>query len=171
MKKYYLFSIILALGFILGACGSSDSQDNSKDNSDSTEQTSEQDSEATSGNADSSEGSSEENGNSDIEVDSDLSSGIDTVIASVDALDSSLKDSAAVNTLNEKGKNLEEDWDSIEKKVEEQFPDQYEKIEKSLYPLINEAKKDEPDAEKMKELVEPTIDSLNELKQSISSEG
>ncbi|MCA1010687.1 hypothetical protein [Halobacillus halophilus] len=171
MKKYYLFSIIIALSFILGACGSSDSEDSSQNNSDSEEQTSEQDSEATSGNADSSEGSSEENGSSDEEMDSDLSSGIDTVIGSVEDLDSSLKDSAEVNTLNEKGKTLEEDWDSIEKKVEEQFPDQYEKIEKSLYPLINEAKKDEPDVEKLKELVKPTIDSLDELKQSVSSEG
>ncbi|MGI8315886.1 hypothetical protein [Halobacillus mangrovi] len=167
MKKYYLFSIILALGLILGACGSSESQDNS----DSTEQTSEQDSEATSGNADSSEGSSEENTSSNEGQDTELASGIDTVIASVEDLDSSLEDSADVNALNEKGKTLEEDWDSIEKKVEEQFPDQYEKIEKSLYPLIDEAKKDEPDMEKMKELVQPTLDSLNELKQNVGSEG
>lgn len=167
MKKYYLFSIILALGLILGACGSSESQNNS----DSTEQTSEQDSEATSGNAESSEGSSEENSSSDEGKDTELASGIDTVIASVEDLNSSLEDSADVNTLNEQGKTLEEDWDSIEKKVEEQFPDQYEKIEKSLYPLIDEAKKDEPDVEKMKEWIKPTLDSLNELKQSVGSEG
>ncbi|ARI76341.1 hypothetical protein [Halobacillus mangrovi] len=167
MKKYYLFSIILAVGLLLGACGSSESQDNS----DSTEQTNEQDSEATSGNADSSEGSSEETSSSDEGQETELASGIDTVIASVEDLNSSLEDSADVTTLNEKGKTLEEDWDSIEKKVEEQFPDQYEKIEKSLYPLIDEAKKDEPDVEKMKELVKPTLDSLNELKQSVGSEG
>ncbi|WP_052158767.1 hypothetical protein [Halobacillus sp. BBL2006] len=167
MKKYYMLSMILALGLLLGACGTS--EDN-QESSDSGEQTSEQqDSEATSGEVDDSEDSSGENSETSEGKDMELSSGIDTVMASVKELQTSLENSADVSTVNEQGKKLEEDWDSIEKKVEEQFPDLYEKIEESLYPLINEAKKDEPDMEKMKEWVQPTLDSLNELKKNVTS--
>ncbi|MBR8645577.1 hypothetical protein KEH51_20525 [[Brevibacterium] frigoritolerans] len=30
-------------------------------------------------------------------------------------------------------------WDSIEKQVEDEYPDWYERIEKTLYPLIGES--------------------------------
>ncbi|UOQ91531.1 hypothetical protein MUO14_13165 [Halobacillus shinanisalinarum] len=166
MKRYYVFSFILVLGLILGACGSPDNQDNT----DAPDQTNQQNSESPSGNEESSVEPSEENGTDDEGEDTELAPGVDTVISSVEQLDSSLEDPEDVNPINEKGKTLEEDWDRIEKKVEESFPDQYKKIEESLYPLINEAKKDQPDIEKMKEWVQPTLESLNELKQNIMTQ-
>ncbi|WP_173918929.1 hypothetical protein [Halobacillus sp. Marseille-Q1614] len=153
MKHYYSFSFILVLGLILGACGTSDNQENTDSSEEQTQESNEE--------------TSEETGNEG--EDTEFVSGVDTVINSVEQLNSSLEDSADANTINEEGKTLEENWDQIEKKVEEQFPDQYAKIEESLYPLIDEAKKDSPDVEKMKEWIQPTLESLNELKQNIDN--
>ncbi|MGP4108877.1 hypothetical protein [Virgibacillus sp. L01] len=151
MRRYYALSFILVLGLILGACGTPDSQDSN-------------------GNEEKSGETSGKNNDGDEGKDSELANGTDTVINSVEQLDASLEDSADVSTINEKGKTLEEDWDKIEKKVEKQFPDQYTKIEESLYPLIDEAKKDKPDLEKMKEWTQSTLESLNELKQNIETQ-
>lgn len=53
--------------------------------------------------------------------------------------------------------------------MEKQFPDQYTKIEENLYPLIDEAKKDEPDLIKVKEWAQSTLESLNGLTQNIET--
>ncbi|WP_082232718.1 hypothetical protein [Halobacillus massiliensis] len=150
MKHFYSLTFVLALSFLLGACGASESPDNS-----SEEPASEQE------NAEDNTGEQEEN---------DLSAGVDSVIQSVEELGTNLEqDSPDINSINEQGEMLEEDWDQIEKDVEEQYPERYAETEESLYPLIDEAKKDEPDVEKMTEWVQSTSDSLNTLKEEIDS--
>ncbi|WP_079528468.1 hypothetical protein [Halobacillus hunanensis] len=165
MKRFHAFSLILALGIILGACGTAENQDNTS----SQEETNQQESEPANG--EKSTESSEGNQSSGESKDMNLASEVDNVIKSVNQLNSSLKDSANdVKTINGHGKTLEENWDSIEKQVEEQFPDQYKKIEESLYPLIGEAKQEDPKIDKMKEWAQTTVDSLNELKQKIKNQ-
>jgi iron uptake system EfeUOB component EfeO/EfeM len=65
---------------------------------------------------------------------------------------------------------IEEKWDKIEKQVEEKYPEDYEDIEKSLYPLIAEAKKDTPDSEKLKTLTEETKNKLNQFHEKINKQ-
>ncbi|WP_173918624.1 hypothetical protein [Halobacillus sp. Marseille-Q1614] len=153
MKKFYSLTLILVLGLILGSCGTDETPEESAD-----EPAEENAGENTEENADEGEGN-------------ELSAGVDSVIQSVEELGTNLEEDADVNTINEQGEALEEGWDQIEKDVEEQYPDRYTETEESLYPLIDEAKKDEPDVEKMKEWVQSTSDSLNQLKQEVDSEG
>ncbi|WP_085992139.1 hypothetical protein [Oceanobacillus senegalensis] len=152
MKSIYSLSLFLVIGLILAGCGGESDND---ENANATKQDSKETSEV---NVAVVEGE-----------DSDLTSGVNTVITSLKQLDSDIENTDDVNTINESGKTLEEDWDRIEKKVEEKFPDQYIKIEETLYPLIAEAKKEEPDIKKMKEWIQTTLDSIDELKESLGS--
>lgn len=62
--------------------------------------------------------------------------------------------------IQELGKKVSSDWDSIEKQVEDDFPDWYERIEKNLYPLIGESGNPEKDTEKIEELSKAAIEDL-----------
>ncbi|MRG86504.1 hypothetical protein [Salinibacillus xinjiangensis] len=110
-----------------------------------------------------------------IEVHSDqenteLIEGIDTVITSIEELQNIVEASPSdVNQINEKGKVLETNWDVIEKQVEELDKEAYVNIEKSLYPLIAEAKKDNPNVENLKSLASDTTEKLTDFKNEISS--
>ncbi|TCP21068.1 putative lipoprotein with Yx(FWY)xxD motif [Scopulibacillus darangshiensis] len=100
----------------------------------------------------------------------DLASGTDTVLADTANLkktvEQSSKDTASINNA---GKKLGEDWDAIEKKVEEKYPKDYENIEDSLYPLLAEAAKEQPDEDKMKKLIADVTNKLNSFKEKVSS--
>ncbi|WP_370223023.1 hypothetical protein [Cytobacillus sp.] len=103
--------------------------------------------------------------NSDGQMDDELLNGSDEVMAVLDELQANLKNKAENSELIQKtGKDLEENWDEIEKKVEENFPEDYESIEESLYPLISESQKDQADSAKMKELVTVTKEKLESFK-------
>ena len=103
--------------------------------------------------------------NSDGQMDDELLNGSDEVMAVLDELQANLKNKAENSELIQKtGQDLEENWDEIEKKVEENFPEDYESIEESLYPLISESQKDQADSAKMKELVNETKEKLESFK-------
>ncbi|MFD2923484.1 hypothetical protein [Halobacillus naozhouensis] len=167
MKRFYFFSFILAIGVILSACGTTENQDKA----DSSKQTNQQENDSSSNDGNTSEQSSKKDQSGGDGENMDLASEVDHVISSVEQLDKTLKNSANdVQSINNQGKTLEENWDSIEKQVEEQFPNQYKKVEESLYPLIGAAKKEDPNIEKMKKWAQTTVESLNELKQKIESQ-
>ncbi|WP_085524442.1 hypothetical protein [Tuberibacillus sp. Marseille-P3662] len=99
-----------------------------------------------------------------------LTKGIDKVLTSLQTLNSTAESSTNdVKKINKNGKALSESWEPIEKKVEKHNAKAYENIEKSLYPLIAEAKKDHPDANKVKQLIEETTKQLKSFKQKLSS--
>lgn len=99
-----------------------------------------------------------------------LDKGIDKVLTSLEALNSTAESSADdIEKVNRDGKDLSESWEPIEKKVEEQDAEAYENIEESLYPLIDEAQKDKPDIEKVKELTEETKNKLTAFQEKLGS--
>ncbi|WP_347551495.1 hypothetical protein ABFG93_06085 [Pseudalkalibacillus hwajinpoensis] len=98
-----------------------------------------------------------------------MDEGVDTVLTNLDELKSTLEESANVEKLNEQGMSLEANWDKIEAQIEEEYPEDYKNIEESLYPLIDEAKKDEPDTTKMNELIDETIMKITEFKEKVTA--
>lgn len=95
----------------------------------------------------------------------DLTNELDQVLSSLEEL----KNVPADNTekIQKAGKELEENWDRIEKQIEENYPKDYTNIENSLYPLIDEAKKDMPNKEKISKLVDDTTQKIKTFKQKI----
>ncbi|WP_085524584.1 hypothetical protein [Tuberibacillus sp. Marseille-P3662] len=101
----------------------------------------------------------------------DLVKGTETVLTIVQELKQTIETSPqAYSQINAKGKKIEENWDRIEKQVEERYPDDYTNIEESLYPLIAEAKKDQPNVDNLQRLVEETIEKLKHFKEQVSSD-
>ncbi|MDM5224852.1 hypothetical protein QUF73_01370 [Cytobacillus sp. NJ13] len=107
--------------------------------------------------------------NSDGQMADKLLNGSDEVMAVLDDLQANLENKAENSELIQKtGKDLEENWDEIEKKVEENFPEDYKSIEESLYPLISESQKDQGDSAKMKELVTETKEKLESFNEKLA---
>ncbi|MBB6453692.1 iron uptake system EfeUOB component EfeO/EfeM [Salirhabdus euzebyi] len=98
----------------------------------------------------------------------DLVKGIDKVLETNEKLkkaaDKSPENTAKINKL---GKELGENWDVIEKQVEEKYPKDYINIEKSLYPLIAYAKKDKPDVKKIVILADEVNEKLVNFKERV----
>ncbi|WP_052712244.1 hypothetical protein [Domibacillus indicus] len=93
----------------------------------------------------------------------DLPNKLQNVQSMLLRLNTDLESPESSETIQETGGSLEEHWDLAEAQVEEQYPEDYAAIEKSLYPLIDEAKKDNPDLEKMKPLVEDADEKITSL--------
>ncbi|RBP95993.1 hypothetical protein DFO70_102320 [Cytobacillus firmus] len=109
--------------------------------------------------------------NSDGEMADELLNGSDEVMAVLDDLQANLENKDENSELIQKtGKDLEENWDEMEKKVEENFPEDYERIEESLYPLISESQKDQGDSAKMKVLVTQTKEKLESFNEKLAKE-
>ena len=95
--------------------------------------------------------------------------GIDKVLETINKLEETLKSTPKdTKQIQELGHALEEEWDKIEKAVEKLDQEEYEFIEKSLYPLIAEAKKPMPEVERIQPLIEDTTKKLNEFKEKLS---
>ncbi len=136
MKKFYSVSASFALMVLIAAgCGTNESEQPVRDNQTDT---------------------IEEHART-------MPNKLDNVVGTLKELKASIEDPDNVGEIQQAGKVLEEHWDLVEKEIEEQYPDDYENIEKSLYPLIAEAKKDKPDVEKMKTLIDETNGKLTEL--------
>jgi iron uptake system EfeUOB component EfeO/EfeM len=93
----------------------------------------------------------------------DLPSKIQNVQSTLIELNTHIDSSEGSEDIQKTGKSLEEHWDLAEAEIEEQYPEDYAAIEESLYPLIDETKKDSPDTEKMKPLAEDSNDKLTSL--------
>ena len=153
MKKINVLSVIFVSSLLFAGCGAS--EDNQ--GADKMEDTNEPKSETTSG-----DGTSEQTA---AEV---LKSGVNDTLKAVEDLNMTLTDASSdAKKVKEQGMIVEGKWDEIEKVVEEQYPEDYKNIEESLYPLIAEAKKDEPDTETLKGLVQETKDKMMKFQEKL----
>lgn len=89
-----------------------------------------------------------------------IKKGVGDVIQSIKGLESEISTKADSEKIQEMGKEVSSTWDSIEKQVEDEYPDWYERIEKNLYPLIGESGNSDKDLEKIKRLSEATKEDL-----------
>lgn len=99
---------------------------------------------------------------------STLTSGLEKVLASLDELGTVVEDTGTKEKRIEVANKLGEDWDQIEKQVEENYPEDYENIEKSLYPLLAEAKKENPNLVSIVHLVDATTKKVTSFKESVA---
>lgn len=153
MKKFLLFfGVILTLGIVLAGFNNIGQQNATKD------KVSESQSEQTSNVR-----GMHEDGNKE-----EILRGTNEVIATLTELKQVTKmQENNINKVNQLGKEIEQKWDRIEKKVEEAYPQDYENIEKSLYPLIAIAKKETPDEKKLHDLSIETLEKLENFKQKL----
>ncbi len=164
-KVSMLLASCLITGSLLAGCGSNTAEDNnSTHTSDNSANSGMENDSATEATTNSEGDSSSDNGK---EETINLDVGVDTALTNLDELKTTIENGDAVEKINEQGMNLETTWDKIEAQVEEEFPDEYKNIEESLYPLIDEAKKDDPDTEKMNELIDKTIMKMTKFKEKL----
>ena len=97
--------------------------------------------------------------------------GVDIVVATIEELKGAIKlDPKNTEKLNKLSNKLNEKWDLIEKKVEDQYPEDYKNIERSLYPLIGEANKKSPDTDKINQLIPETTDKFIKFKEKVTKD-
>lgn len=99
----------------------------------------------------------------------DLKAGVNSVLQEVQKLENYLKTSSQQETINKFGKEIAKIWDSFEEDVEEAYPDQYNKIEANLYPLIAETGKQQLDIAKIQELVKKVQEDLKMFLKQLQS--
>lgn len=164
IKLFNLFSVLLATGLLLSACGGSeDNAENSgTTNNENTEETNEnqESTENTETTGEGTEGEGES---------SELLPGVKDAKSAVEELTPAIEENSDTPEINQIGETIEKKWDKIEKQIEEQYPEDYENIEKSLYPLINESKAEEPDTEKLKQLAQETTKKLEAFIEKIGN--
>ncbi|ASK61481.1 hypothetical protein CFK37_04480 [Virgibacillus phasianinus] len=99
-----------------------------------------------------------------------LMNGLNQVLASLNELKSVVM-KATENKKKLKGiaEKVGENWDKIEKQVEEKYPDDYENIEKSLYPLLAEAKKEQPNLANIGQLLKDSTKKLEAFKKKVAN--
>ncbi|WP_404451022.1 hypothetical protein LG329_11820 [Virgibacillus necropolis] len=100
-------------------------------------------------------------------MNSTLTKGLDKVLVSLGELEKVVGDTENTEKRIAATKKLGEDWDQIEKQVEEKYPEDYENIEKSLYPLLAEAKKEYPNTANVRQLLEATTVKVEAFKRSV----
>lgn len=101
---------------------------------------------------------------------SGLTKGITKVLTSLNELKLATKPSnGKKDEINNAAEDLGETWDQIEKQVEKKYPEDYERIEKSLYPLLAEAKRDNPNIELVNQLLETTTTKVQVFKEMIGT--
>jgi iron uptake system EfeUOB component EfeO/EfeM len=155
VKKINVLSVILVSSLLFAGCGAPDDNQGA----DKVKDANGPKSETTSG-----------DGTSEQTAAEDLKSGVSDTLQSVEDLNMTLTDASSDSKkVNEQGMMVEEKWDEIEKMVEEQYPEDYKNIEESLYPLIAEAKKDEPDTESLKGLVQETKSKMMKFQEKLET--
>lgn len=168
-KKFpILLASCIISGSLLAGCGSNGAEDNTGNQATNNSSMEEN---GASENEGMNEGTNEgmnDSGDSGSEETIDLEAGVDTALSNLEELKTTLENSNDdVKAINDQTMTLEENWDKMEAQVEQEFPDEYKNIEESLYPLIDEGKKDEPDTDKMTELIDETIMKLTEFKETL----
>lgn len=98
------------------------------------------------------------------EKNADIVRGVEKVLSIIKEVEKRMEDTAEAKSLNKIGRQMEEEWDIIEKSVEKAFPEDYTNIEKSLYPLMAELQKTLPDLAKIKDLSDQTKAKLDLFK-------
>ncbi|WP_099156621.1 hypothetical protein [Virgibacillus ndiopensis] len=156
MKNTLYFALVVMV-LLLAACGASNDEQSQKEQGQKNQETNEfKTSEV-----------SKEAGNT---ISPDLTSGLDKVLVSLEKLKTTVENSPSeTKKIQSTGKMVAENWDQIEKQVEETNPEEYNNIESSLYPLFDEIKKDSPDVVKLKQLIDESIPKVEKFKKSLGS--
>ncbi|RFU61513.1 hypothetical protein [Bacillus sp. V59.32b] len=94
----------------------------------------------------------------------DIVLGVNKVLSIIKEVESAMENSADSKRLHAIGQQMEEEWDTVEKKVEKKFPADYKSIEESLYPLIAELGKSQHNLAKIKDLSDQTKAKLDLFK-------
>ncbi|MFB5285071.1 hypothetical protein [Peribacillus sp. Hz7] len=99
-------------------------------------------------------------------ISTDLNDGIEKVLTALEELQQSTVNKKNIQS---SGENLDKYWDVIEKQVEKQYPKDYVDIEKSLYPLLYEAKKEQQDISKIQQLIKETKNKITTFQHKIAT--
>ncbi|ASK61130.1 hypothetical protein CFK37_02435 [Virgibacillus phasianinus] len=156
MRKILYLMLLTTLLLMTAACSSGDEEkSNEGQNGPNME--------------DSEGGAPEEDTTQSDETDTtDLTDGVDQVLVSLDELKTVITKSPDDNEkIKNTGIKVGEKWDEIEKMVEEKYPEDYENIEESLYPLKAEVKKDKLNMERINQLTSDTEKKVKEFKQKL----
>ncbi|MFZ3579127.1 hypothetical protein [Virgibacillus sp. DJP39] len=98
-----------------------------------------------------------------------ISDGLDEVLNTLAELKVELdKPSIEKSQVKVLAEKLGEDWDTIEKQVEKKYPEDYVYIEKSLYPLLAEAQKEDPNFVEIQQLLQDTTKKINAFKNKLT---
>lgn len=97
-----------------------------------------------------------------------IKNGVNTVLKSISTLDQEVNARADSAKIQEIGKEISSSWDTIEKQVEDQYPDWYERIEKNLYPLIGESGNPVKNVEKIKQFSKATKADLQSFMEEVN---
>ncbi|ASN06938.1 hypothetical protein [Virgibacillus necropolis] len=155
MKKI-LFLMLTSLLLVTAACSTgNEEQTNEGQNEPNTEKPE-------------SDAPQEDTGQSDESDSTNLVSGVDQVLGSIDELKTVITESPEdTEKIQNVGSEVGEKWDEIEKTVEEKYPEDYEYIEESLYPLKAEVEKDKLNMEKINQLTAETEKKVKEFKKKL----
>lgn len=94
-----------------------------------------------------------------------LTNGLKNVLDSIADLKRSVNNHAE---MKEATMELDENWDEIEDKIEDKYPKDYKNIEKSLYPLLAEARRESPNLLTVKQLLKESTKKITEFKDKVS---
>ncbi|MBN8209053.1 hypothetical protein JI666_09885 [Bacillus sp. NTK071] len=170
-KLPILLASCLIAGTLLAGCGSNSSEDNSSQTENNSPSTGMENNSVTEDSA-GGEGAGNVSADSGVQENKsvNLDEGINTVLTNLEELKSTLENASDdFGKINDLGMSIDSSWDEIESQIEENYPDEYKTIEESLYPLIDEAKKDKPDADKMNQLLDETVKKMNEFKEKMAT--
>ena len=155
IKKNQIWMTILLTSFLLVACGVDQNQEQSKKMNEPSGNMSTEGVEPT---------LAEKNPSS-------LEEGILNAKSSIEELKAILMNSSSdTKKINDQGSKVEEQWDKIEDMVEEKYPEEYVIIEESLYPLIAEAKKAEPDIDQLTRFMEDTLKKMTKFQEKLDTD-
>lgn len=171
-KKFpILLASCLMAGTLLAACGTNGAEENSNQTENKANNAGMENNSVTEDSAgEEGAGNTSTDGGMDENESVNLNEGIDTVSTHLEELKSTLENTSDdFGKINEQGMSLDESWEEIESQIEDDYADDYKTIEKSLYPLIDESKKDEPDADKMNQLLDETMEKMNAFKEKLTA--
>lgn len=96
--------------------------------------------------------------------------GITSVLTTMEEFQAVVKESPDdIEKINAFGKQVKEEWEKIEKKVEKHYPNEYKTIEESLYPLIDLSESNVIDFNELDQLIDETKMKLKKLADQIES--
>ena len=170
-KLPILLASCLMAGMLLAGCGTNGAEENSNQTENNSSNEGMENNSVTEDSAgEEGGGNTSTDGGTEENKSVNLNEGIDTVLTHLEELKSTLESTSDdFGKINEQGMSIDSSWDEIESQIEENYADDYKTIEESLYPLIDESKKDEPDADKMNELLDETMKKMNEFKEKLTA--
>ncbi|MDC3417363.1 hypothetical protein [Aquibacillus salsiterrae] len=97
-------------------------------------------------------------------AEADIVTGTEKVLSLIETFEDVLEDEPNNRSkIKRLGKEIGQQWQVIEKSVEKKYPEEYDDIEKSLYPLLVLSQEESPYVTKLLELSEQVEKKLDDL--------